>query len=308
MNERRQPTHSDSDDTLTAAIYARVSSPNQAYGYSLGGQESLCRERCRAMGWELRYIFKEAVTAGNTARPKFQKMIEKAMAGAFDVVVFWKLDRFCRSLVDLVNTERRLKDCGVALHSVTEAIDTTTAVGRFNFRNLASAAELEREVIQERAKLGMNALAKAHRWPNPTPPLGYTIGDDGQLKIDREEAKLVVRIFEMYVELRSMPQIEYRLNEEGVTTKRGNPWSTATVKKVLDNEIYAGLYRVAGVEDYISEYQIVGDELYQKVRKLRARFKKRRMPRKRKRAILDEVFGEYLSHLGKEAGKQARVI
>jgi len=128
--------NTDAENTL-AAIYARVSSPNQATGYSLDEQVRRCRERCDLMGWKVRYIFKENGSGANTDRPKFQMMMEKAKEGAFDVLVFWKLDRFCRSLVDVVNIERELIEYGVSLHSVTEQIDTTTPFGKFNFRNVA---------------------------------------------------------------------------------------------------------------------------------------------------------------------------
>jgi len=80
----------------TAAVYARVSSHNQIFGYSLEEQIRLSRERCKLMGWKVSYIFKEDGKSGSTlARPKFQVMMEKARQGAFDVLVFWKLDRFC---------------------------------------------------------------------------------------------------------------------------------------------------------------------------------------------------------------------
>ena len=148
---------------ITAAIYARVSSQNQIFGYRLEEQIRLSRERCKQMGWKVSYIFKEdGISGGTLDRPKFQVMMEKARQDAFDVLVFWKLDRFCRSLVDLVNVERELREYNVALHSITEAIDTTTPFGKFNFRNIGSAAEPERDLIKERSRMGMKALAVSY--------------------------------------------------------------------------------------------------------------------------------------------------
>jgi len=291
-------TKNESEEIL-AAIYARVSSPNQAMGYSLDEQVRRCRERCDLMGWKVRYIFKENGSGANTDRPKFQMMMEKARKGAFDVLVFWKLDRFCRSLVDVVNIERELRECGVSLHSVTEQIDTTTPFGKFNFRNIASASELERDLIKERAKMGMYALAMKHKWPNPYPPLGYEKMGDGRLKINEEEAELVRRIFKMYIELKSMPDVAFQLNKEGTKTKRGNRWSASSVKKVLDDELYIGEYKVAGVEDHVEEYKIIEDELFKQAKELRHRFQSdRKMPEERKEATIDRVFDEYLTFLG----------
>jgi len=149
------------DTDLGAAIYARTSSANQRFGYSIDEQISRCWDRCEMMDWDIRYIFADEAESGrDTDRPEFQKLLDTAERGLIDVVVFWKLDRFCRSLTDLVQTEEELDQWDVALQSVTEYIDTTTPVGRFNFRNLASAAELETDLTSQRVKMGMYGMAK----------------------------------------------------------------------------------------------------------------------------------------------------
>jgi site-specific DNA recombinase len=289
--------HEENKDVL-AAIYARVSTPNQVMGYSLDEQIRRCRERCDLMGWKVRYILKENGSGATTDRPKFQMMMKEAKERRFDVLVFWKLDRLCRSLFDLINTERELRECGISLYSVTEPIDTTSSVGRFSFRNIVSASELERELIKERSRMGMHAMARQHKWPNNYPPLGYDKTGDGHLKINEEEARLVLRIFESYIELESMPEVVFELNKEEIKTKRGNKWSAPSIKKVLDDELYIGRYKVAGVDDYIEEYRIIEDELFQNAKKLRHRFQKnRKMPEERKETTIDGVFGEYLKFL-----------
>ncbi len=291
------------DGVVIAAIYARVSSPNQLNNYSLDEQIRICRERCELMGWKVRYIFKdEAVSAKNTNRPMFKVMIEKAKQKKFDVLVFWRLDRLCRSLIDAIKIEKELREYGVALHSVTEQIDTITPVGRFNFRNLASAAELERDLIKERARMGMHARALQHKWVNKKPPLGYTIRNDWRLEVNAKEAELVSKIFRMYIRTKSIPHVAYLLNREGIKTKEGKEWSAATVKKILDNEIYIGRYRVAGVDDYVEEYKIIEKDVFEKAREIRLRFKrgegkKKPMPRERKKGTIDKIFDEYFKFL-----------
>ena len=285
---------------ITAAIYSRVSSGSQVFGYSLDEQIRLARERCNIMGWKVRYIFREdGESAKTTDRPKFLAMMEKAKRRYFDVLVFWKLDRFCRSLLDVVNVEKQLKDYGVSLHSITEQIDTTTSVGRFNFRNIASAAELERDMIIERTRMGMRALAMANKWPNRLPPLGFNKGKDDRLIINNEEADLIRKIFKRYIKLKSMPQLAYKLNKKGIKTKRGGKWTASTIKKILDNEIYIGIYKVAHVETYIKDYKIVSKQLFMKAKELRMRSKKDMdsMPKNRKQAIVERVFNEYFSYL-----------
>lgn len=295
-------------EEVTVAIYVRVSSPGQViYGYSLEEQVRLCRERCDMMGWEVRYIFREnGESAKTTDRPKFQLMLERAREGAFHVLVFWKLDRFCRSLADVVNIERELGGCGISLYSITEQIDTITPVGKFNFRNLASASELERDFISERVRMGITAMARQHKWVTNYPPLGYDKGEDGRLVKNNAEAKLVREIFEMYINLESMPQVAFELNKNGVKTKWNKKWSTYSVKKILDSRIYLGEYETAGVKDHVEDYRILEEELFNKALKLRCKAKKVRkpMPTSRKEATIDKIFEDYFSLLREEEAEE----
>ncbi|MBA7501635.1 hypothetical protein ES706_00208 [subsurface metagenome] len=290
-----------------AAIYARTSSPNQKFNHSIKEQVERCWKYCEDRGWVVRFVFvDECQSGGSIERPKFQIMLEKAQAGKFNVIVFWKLDRFCRSLVDLVNIERVLREREIGLCSVTEYLDTTTSVGRFNFRSLASVAELEREMIGERARIGLHALAKLHKWPNPHPPLGYYKEEDGTLKVNKKEAKLIRWIFKRYVRNNSMPQVAFELNKQGIPTKKGKKWNARAVRDVLTDELYAGKYKVAGVEDQVGGCKIIDDQLFREVNELKIRYengngaKRLPMPEDRRRAKIDRVFKEYMEALNRE--------
>jgi len=295
---------------IFAAIYARTSSPNQRFNYSIKEQVHRCWGYCEQRGWIVRYVFvDEGESGGTIKRPKFQLMLENARAGKFDVIVFWKLDRFCRSLVDLVNAERFLREMRVGLCSITEYIDTTTSIGRFNFRSIASVAELERELIGERARLGLHALAKEHKWPNPHPPLGYHKNSDGTLMVNEDEAKLVRRIFEMYLHEKSMPQVAFDLNNEGVRTKRGKEWNARAVRDILTNEIYVGRYKVAGVNDFVEKYRIIDNDLFRSVNRTRLRYKmsgaeRPPMPEIRKTTKIDNVFNRFLELLNSQESSE----
>jgi site-specific DNA recombinase len=286
-------------NTIRAAIYARISSSNQKNNYSINEQIACCRNYISQRGWTTQYLFfDEAEGGGTIERPKFQSMLERARAGCFNVIVVWKLDRFCRSLVDLVNVERALRNCGVSLCSVTEFLDTTSTIGRFNFRTIGSVAELERELIGERARMGMHALAKLHKWPNPHPPIGYKQLNDGRLGVKEKEAKLVRRIFVMYLHEKSMPQVAFMLNKEGILTKNGKKWTAAAVRGILTNEIYIGIYDAAGIRDYVEEYRILKDPLFTGTNEARLRYKKKgatkpSIPRDRKSAKIEKMFAKY---------------
>jgi site-specific DNA recombinase len=290
------------ENPVFAAIYARTSPSNRS-NYSIEEQVNQCWDYCNKRGWTIRYVFIDEDKSGKTVeRAKFQLMLEKAKEKEFSIIVFWKLDRFCRSLADLVNIERALRQYGVELCSVTEFIDTTTSVGRFNYRNLASVAELERELIGERARLGLYALAREHKWPNSHPPLGYDRDEDGRLVINEREAELVRRVFEMYINEKSLPRLAFELNTNSVPTKKNGRWSACGLREALTNEIYVGKYRVAGVEDYVEEYRIVSDEVFQKAKETMARYTAKgasRPPMNEDRRMMkiEKVFNTYFGFL-----------
>ncbi len=300
----KAPTESNPDDSVSkAAIYARTSASKPGFHYSIDEQVSRCWNRCQQQGWDVVFVFTDEGESGkNTDRSGFQDMLEKAQYGRFDVVVFWKLDRFCRSLADLVKTEERLDKHDVALQSVTEHIDTASPVGRFNFRNLASAAELESDLTSQRVKIGMHGMAKKNRWPNNQPPLGYTLADDQTLDIDESEAELVRRIFRMYLEHRSMPKVGHELNKQGETTKKGGKWSRWSVRKVLSNELYRGEYELGEYEEHVEEYRIVSADLFEAVTQTRYRFKqeKEKMAKDRKATKAAKILDDFKSTRGGE--------
>jgi site-specific DNA recombinase len=294
---------------VRAAIYARVSSSNQKNNYSVNEQIACCRKYIEQRSWITCYLFFDEAGGGSTIeRPRFQSMLEKAKSGCFDVIVVWKLDRFCRSLVDLVNVERSLRAYGISLCSVTEFLDTTSTIGRFNFRTIGSVAELERELIGERSRMGLHALAKMHKWPNDQPPLGYKRLNNGRLQAIRRESMLVRKIYKMYLYEKSMPQVAFNLNKERIYTKNRKKWTAATIREVLTNEIYKGIYEVAGVKELVENYRILDDCLFAEAETMRFRYRQRGaskapVPVVRRIAKIEQVFGKY-EKLLKEVGEE----
>ena len=265
----------DNHSQRIAALYCRTSSPNQRNNYSVDQQIEENWKYAKSRNWQVGFIYVDECKSGKTIdRPKFKLMIERARTKTFNVIIVWKLDRFCRSLVDLVNVEKELRSHNVELCSVTEFVDTTSSVGRFNYRNLASVAELERELIGERSRLGLYGLAREGRWPNSRPPLGYDIGTSGRLALNSSEILVVRRIFTDYIKLNSMAQIAFNLNKEKISTKAESVpnWNARAVRNILTNRIYIGRYCVAGCQAKIEEYRIISDELFQESQKIRKRY------------------------------------
>ena len=149
---------------MKVGLYARVSTD---YQQTLPLQIKAMREYAKKRKWELALQFKE-VGSGATQRLKREELLKAARRREVDVILVWRLDRWGRSLADLVVTLKELGDLGVAFVSLTEALDMTTASGRAMAGMLAVFAEFEREIISERVKAGIaQARAEGRRLGRP---------------------------------------------------------------------------------------------------------------------------------------------
>ena len=106
-------------------------------------------------------IFEETMSGAKRARPELEKTLDHARAG--DTLVVWKLDRLGRSVKDLVELVGELEKRGVHFQSVTDNIDTSTPAGRFFFHVMASLAQMERELLIERTRAGLDAAKSQGR-------------------------------------------------------------------------------------------------------------------------------------------------
>ncbi len=137
-------------------IYARVSTEDQTSTQQL----VVLREYCSKAGYK---IIDEYVDDGESAmkqnRPEYMRLLEDARRRKIELVLVYKLDRFSRSLKELVNTIANLKEYGVNFVSYAEKdFDTTTATGQLMFHIVSAFAQFERDMISERTKLKLNHL------------------------------------------------------------------------------------------------------------------------------------------------------
>ena len=141
-----------------AALYARVSTFDQQ---SIPLQIRALREYAARRGWTIALQVKE-VGSGASLRQREQreKLLDAARRREIDVVLVWRLDRWGRSVADLLATLQELDHLGVGFVSLTEALDLTTPAGRAMAALLAVFAEFEREILRERVRAG---LAEARR-------------------------------------------------------------------------------------------------------------------------------------------------
>jgi len=166
---------------MRAALYARVSTHDQQ---TLEMQVNAMRSYIKDRGWKVAKQIKD-VGSGVKERPGRELLLEAARRREVDVIVAWRLDRWGRSLPDLVVTLREVADLGVGFVSLTEALDLTTSTGRAMAGMVAVFAEFEREILRDRVRAGI-AQARRKGRPHGRPrTASLKAADVHRLKADR---------------------------------------------------------------------------------------------------------------------------
>ncbi len=156
LKAARQGVFGQGQETLRVGLYARVSTHDQQ---TLPMQLSAMREYAGRRGWTIA-IEVEDVGSGASIRQKREDLLAAARKREIDLVVVWRLDRWGRSLVDLVSTLQELSFLKVGFISLSEALDLTTTSGRALAGMLAVFAEFERDILRDRVKAGIAEARK----------------------------------------------------------------------------------------------------------------------------------------------------
>jgi putative DNA-invertase from lambdoid prophage Rac len=136
---------------MRIALYARVSTKEQN---TLPMQMKSMRSLARQRNWTIAMAVKEIASGGST-RPERESILKAARLGKIDAVLVWKVDRWGRSLSDLVASIEELHELGVAFVSITESFDMTTAAGKAMVGMLSVFSKFERDMLRERIKAGI---------------------------------------------------------------------------------------------------------------------------------------------------------
>ena len=151
---------------MKVAIYARVSTAEQN---TLSMQIEAMRDYATARNFTIvREV--EEIASGAKVRREREELLKSARRREFDAIIVWKLDRFGRSLPDLVNTLDELREINIGFISITESLDFATPAGRALAGMLSVFAEFERDILRERVKAGI-ADAKAKGKPHGRPQI-----------------------------------------------------------------------------------------------------------------------------------------
>lgn len=153
--------------------YARVSTLDQSL--------DLQKDALIKAGVEAEYIFEEKVTGTKADRPKLQEMLSYARKG--DQIIVYKLDRLSRSTKHLIELSEELEKKGIELVSIQDNLDTTTAIGKAMFKMLAVLSEMERDIISERTKAGLESARARGR-------------NGGRPKMNKEQLDHAITLYE----------------------------------------------------------------------------------------------------------------
>ncbi len=228
------------------AFYTRISLDESVQKYSLSAQEERLEAYCKGQygdDWTLFNVYRDSASGTTMERPELQRMVADARERQFDLIMVFRVDRFSRRVGELAMLAAELKSYGVDLKSATEPIDTSSPAGMMIFQTLGVFAEFEQKSIVERTKVGMLKKAKTGSWPGGRVPLGYRFEKERGLQIDENEAPIVRRVFELYVQGQSgSSAIAQELNRSGYRTRTGKKFGRKAVLDILRNVMYRGQF------------------------------------------------------------------
>lgn len=249
---------------LRVAAYCRVSSLMEQQESSYEAQVQYYTEKIQSTpNWKLVGIYADDGKSGTNTKKRldFHAMVDDCMAGKIDMVLTKSVSRFARNTVDSLTTIRKLKEKNIAVVFEKEGINTLEASGELLITILSSQAQEESRNISENCRWGIVRRFEAGKViVNHSKFLGYTKDKDGNLIIEPEEAKLVRRIFCLYLEGNSSYKIKEILEADGIKTVTGNSvWQAAVIDKMLVNEKYMGdaLLQKTYTVDFLTKKKVI---------------------------------------------------
>ena len=232
---------------MQTAIYCRVSTEEQAtVGFSIHAQKDKLTKYAESNDWNIvDYYVDDGISGKNlTERPEVSRLIEDVKKGKIENVLIYKLDRLTRSVKDLIYLIELFDSHNCTFNSQTEKIDTSNAVGRMFVKIIGIFAEFERENLAERVTFGYEQKTKEGNYTNCNGVFGYDyLTGIGKLKVNKNEAIYVKKIFNWYLDGESMVKIAKKLKDLNVPTKRGGHWNQSTIYSILTNPLYIGNVR-----------------------------------------------------------------
>lgn len=219
---------------MKAIGYVRVSTEEQARaGISLDMQRNKIRAYAGLEDLELIDTIEDAGISGSSikGRPGVQKVLQMIHDRKVDALVIFKLDRLARNTAECLDIANLCCKHSVSLRSITEKLDTESAIGKFFFTLLASLGEMERALIGERIQAVME-LKKERGEVRGHAPYGMK-AVDGKLVADLAEQEIIERILTLHRQRLSIYQIVEILRQEGRLNRKGKPLAKTQVHNII---------------------------------------------------------------------------
>lgn len=268
---------------MRCAIYVRVSTDEQAsQGFSLDSQKERLVAFCVSQGWnDYKLYMDDGYTGTNLDRPALKRMVKHIKEKKIDAVIVYKLDRLSRRQADvLYMLEDVFEKNGVIFKSATEPFDTGTPLGKAMIGILAVFAQLERDMIIERATAGRRQRISQGKWSGGRIPFGYNWNPETErLEINEEQARIVREMFKMY--LRGKSRLEIAEWAEKRTSER--EFCHTTVREILSRILYTGKLQNKEMLVEGNHEAIIDMELFEAVQR---EFNRRREARHRRSEFL----------------------
>jgi site-specific DNA recombinase len=270
---------------VRCAIYTRKSTEEgleQEFN-SLDAQREACEayiQSQRELGWKAlpKQYDDGGISGGTLQRPALKDLLADIEAGQVDLVVVYKVDRLTRSLMDFSKIIETFDARNVSFVSVTQQFNTANSMGRLTLNMLLSFAQFEREVTAERIRDKIAASKRKGMWMGGLPPLGYDVRDK-KLIINPDEAKIVQKLFDLYLEHKSVRKLKAEADRIGFRTKRriygdkvtgGQPFTRGHLYCLLHNPIYIGEVAHKG-ETFMGQHDAIIDQnIWEKAQRLLA--------------------------------------
>ncbi|MDD4406722.1 MAG: recombinase family protein [Bacilli bacterium] len=265
---------------MNVVIYARYSSHNQSE-QSIEGQLLVCKEYAKRNDYNVvgEYIDR-AISGTSDNRPEFLKMIEDSNKKHFNGVLVYQLDRFARNRYDSALYKNKLKKNNVRVLSARENI-SDDASGVLMESVLEGMAEYFSVELGQKVKRGMSINADKCYYNGGTVPLGYKLVEADRIlrvnnkpmikrkyAIHEENAPIIKKVFEMYTESSTMADIIRYLNNNQLKTAHGNPFNKNSIRRLLLNKKYIGIYEYNGKETKDGIPRIIDYETFERVQEM----------------------------------------
>lgn len=230
---------------LRVAAYGRVSTNDEEQLSSYEAQLSYYTDLINSKEeWRMVGVFADEGITGTSAlkRPEFLKLMELCKKGKVDLILVKSISRFARNTLDCITYIRMLKEHNVTVIFEKEGINTSEMTSEVMLTFLAAFAQAESESISGNITWGKRkAFQDGKVTYQYSRLLGYERGEDGQPKVNSEQAETVRFIYKSYLAGLSLAMIKTTLEDKGMPSTLGSPeWSISKIQRVLQNEMYTG--------------------------------------------------------------------